>query len=68
MTNRFLQHFKCGYRILLFSQLGHICASYGTFSNCQPTEVLGFWFSECQQKRNIGIGHYEKIEKMVAIL
>ena len=25
---------------------------------------LGLWFSECQLKLNISIGHYEEIEKL----
>ena len=28
-----------------------------------PPQNLGLWFSKCQRKRNIPIGHYEKIEK-----
>ena len=31
-------------------------------------QSLGLWFSECQRKWNIGIGHYEKIEKWLPFL
>ena len=30
--------------------------------NNPPPQSLGLWFSECQQKWNINISHYEKIE------
>ena len=37
---------------------------YGNISNYQPPpQSLGLQFSECQQKWNISVGHYEKIEK-----
>ena len=32
-----------------------------------PTpQSLGLWFSRCQQKRNISVSHYEKIEKWLS--
>ena len=32
------------------------------FQITDPPESLGLWFSECQQKWNISVSHYEKIE------
>ena len=33
------------------------------FQITDPLQSLGLWFSKCQWKWNITIGHYEKIEK-----
>ena len=33
------------------------------FQITDPPQILGLRFSECQQKRNISVSHYEKIEK-----
>ena len=33
------------------------------FQITNPPQSLGLWFSECQWKWNITVGHYEKIEK-----
>ena len=33
------------------------------FQITDPPKSLGLWFSNCQQKWNICVGHYEKIEK-----
>ena len=33
------------------------------FKFTDPAKVLGLWFSECWQKQNITVSHYEKIEK-----
>ena len=41
--------------------------SYRKISNYQPFQILGLWFSECQQKQNISVSHYEKIEKWLTI-
>ena len=32
----------------------------------QLPQSLGLSFSECRQKRNISVGHYEKIEKCLS--
>ena len=40
---------------------------YGKISNYRPPKSLSLRFSECWQKWNISIGHYEKILKMAAI-
>ena len=37
------------------------------FQITDPTQSLGLRFSECQQKWNITISHYEKIEKWLPI-
>ena len=33
------------------------------FQITDPPQSLGLQFSECWQKQNISVGHYEKIEK-----
>ena len=33
------------------------------FQLTDPPKSLGLWFSVCQQKWNISVSHYEKIEK-----
>ena len=37
--------------------------SYGNFQITDPLQSLGLHFSECQQKQNISICHYENIKK-----
>ena len=36
------------------------------FQITDPPQSLGLRFSGCQQKRNISLGHYEKIEKWLS--
>ena len=38
------------------------------FSITDPPQSLGLQFSECQQKRNIRVSHYETIEKWLPFL
>ena len=38
------------------------------FPITNPPQSLGLQFSECQQKQNINVGHYEKIEKCLSFL
>ena len=38
------------------------------FQITDPSQSSGLRFSECQQKWNISIGHYEKIEKWLPFL
>ena len=38
------------------------------FHLTNPPPSLGFWFSNHQQKQNIGVSHYEKLKKLATIL